>query len=258
MNTLRIGKKRFTGPSCWEEITPRHYLQLLNWRIRLGSNPAGKWTLLRLWYGIRYRHVWRLTDEQRMDLAALLDFVEERPERWMLPAISLRGKAYRGPGDGLEYLNFGEFMHGQAARDRFTSGGTMTDLAELLASLYQPRAFFWQASGENRRRLFDMRRHPDQIRVMAHAPESVSMGILLNFEGCLDRFPDQFPHLFSQHAESAGAGTWLDVGLSLARQTGALGTFAQIEQTNLFLVLTTLDALMKENEELSAKMKPHG
>lgn len=259
MNVIVIGRKKFTGPASWEEITPRHFLQLLNWRIRLGGDPAGRWALLQLWYGIRYAHTRLLDDVQREWLISHLDFLDQAPERWLLPKLKRKGKTYIGPGDGLEYLSFGEFMHAQAARDKYLSTRQTTDLAQLLASLYRPKAWlFWQARGEASRQVFDIRKHTRQVDLMAHFPESVALGTLFNYEGCLERFPAQFAYLFTQTGTSDEGGTWLDVGLSLARQTSALGTFAQLEQTNLFLVLTTLDALMKENAEMKKKLEEHG
>lgn len=255
MNVIVIGRNKFTGPKSWDDITPRHFLQLLNWRICLGGEPAGRWALLQLWYGIRYRHTRLLDDAQREWLISHLDFLDQAPERWILPKLKLKRRTYIGPGDGLEYLSFGEFMHAQAARDKYLSTGLTTDLAALMASLYRPKAFFWQKSGEANRQLFDMRTLTRQVSLLAHFPESVALGTLLNYEGCLERFPTQFEYLFNQSGQGDQGGTWLDVGLSLARQTSALGTFAQLEQTNLFLVLTTLDALMKENAELKAKLE---
>lgn len=248
MNVVQIGGKTFAGPASWDEITPRQFRQLLNWRVRLDNDPAGRWALLHLWYGIRYRLTRLLTDEQRVDLLALLDFLDERPERWLLPRLRVKTRTYVGPGDGLEYLTFGEFMYAQASRDRYQNDEQPADLAKLVASLYRPKARPWQPAGDADRQRFDRRQFDAQALRMARLPRPLQLGILMNYEGCLDRFPAQFPHLFA--GGDGGDSSWLDVGLSLARQTSALGTFAQLEQTDLFLVLTTLDAIMRENEQL--------
>ncbi|GAB2571757.1 hypothetical protein [Spirosoma areae] len=255
MNVIVIGLKKFTGPASWDEITPKQFLQFLNWQIRFGGDPSGRFALLQLWYGIRYTTFRLLDDEQRLDVLALLDFLDTLPERWLLPSLKLRARAYIGPGDGLDFLTFGEFMYAQAARDRYRETGTANYLADLAAALYRPKARFWQKSGEARRSLFDARTHAEQANRMAELPASVQQGILLNFEGCLAEFPAQFTHLFTRNPGGSEGGSWLDVGLSLARQTGALGTFADLEKTELFLVLTTLDALMNENAELKAKLE---
>ena len=258
MNVVVLGKRKFIGPSSWEEITPKHFLQLLNWRVQLGGEPAGRFVLLQLWYGIRYRDFRLLSDDDRVFLLSHLDFLDQRPERWMLPQLRVNTRLYVGPGDGLEQLTFAEFMYAQAARDRFMATGLISNLSDLAAALYRSKAIFWQKAGDAQRSLFDSRRYDLESRNMSRLPETVLQGILMNYEGCLDRFPEQFEYLFKSSSESESeGGTWLDVGLGLARQTGALGTFAELERSNLFLVLTMLDAIMKENAELKAKLDKH-
>ncbi|RYC69748.1 hypothetical protein [Spirosoma sordidisoli] len=258
MNVVVIGQHTFRGPASWDELTPRHFLQLLNWRVKLGGEPAGRWVLLQLWYGIRYRHTRLLDDDQRAWLISYLDFLDERPERWMLPCLRVRLRRYIGPGDGLQHLTFAEFMHAEAARKRYEADGQPADLAELVAALYRPKARFFETAGDGARTLFDRRTLDTQTADMATLPGAVQLGVLMNYMGCLDRFPDQFEYLFKPSDQGGQeGGSWLDVGISLARQTGALGTFAQLEQSNLYLVLTMLDALMKENEQLKAKLQ-HG
>lgn len=258
MNRVVIGRRKFSGPASWDEITPRRFLQFLNWRIRLGSDPSGKWALLQLWYRIRYRDLRLLDDAQRSEVLSLLGFLDERPERWILPKVMLNYRSYIGPGDGLDYLTFAEFMRAQAARDAFYATGMAIHLGELVAALYRPRAFFFQTAGEAKRQLFDIRSYDDQAQRMCKLPASMQQGILMNYEGCLDKFPAQFKYLFNAPEGGSEGGTWLDVGLSLARQTNALGTFVQLEQSNLFLVLSTLDALMKEQAEMEEKLKKNG
>lgn len=254
MNHVRIGTKPFTGPAGWDELRPRQYRQVMNWRVRLESDPAGRFALLRLFYGIGYRQLRLLTGEQRLALTDLLDFLDTRPDRWMLPRVRIGIGIYVGPGDGLELLSFAEFMRAEAARGRYLESEERTDLAALAAALYRPRALPGQAYTEGRRRPFDDRHYAAQCRRFERLPDAVLQGILFNYQGCLDPYPTQFTHLFGGAKNQAGNDdhTWLDVGLSLARQTSALGSFTQLEGQNLFIVLTTLEAMMKEAAELKA------
>lgn len=249
MNTVQIGKLTFSGPENWAELTTRQFMQYLNWRVRLGGTPAGRWALLRLWYGISLSVLRKLTDEQRTDLLALLDFIDTRPERWMLPRIRRGFESYVGPGDGLENLTYGEFMYAEASRLRYVDREQPGDLADLTAALYRPRARFWQKTGFGGRTLFDNRRLDEQAARLKRLPETILQGVLMNYVGCLERFPQEFSDLYAGSSGNASDGTWLDVGLSLARSTGALGSFHELERTNLYLVLTTLNALMKEAAE---------
>lgn len=255
MHVIHIGQGRFAGPASWDEITPRQFRQYLNW-LASGADIAGMFTLLQLWYGIRYRHSRLLDDDQRTDLLAVLDWITTPPSRWMLPRLRVGFDQIIGPGNDLEYLTFGEFMYAQAAFDRYLDDNDVTHLPELIAALYRYRARPWQIAGYAQRQPFDPRKHERTTRQMRSLPLAIQLGIVLNFQGCLETFPAQFPCLFSGKG-SAGDGsyTWLDVGLSLARQTSALGTFAQMESTNLFLVLTSLDAIMSEQKTMADRLK---
>lgn len=256
MNVIAIGANKFTGPSGWDELSTRQFLELMNWRTKLGSQPAGRWVLLQLWYGIRYRHVRALSDEQRVDLLALLDFVDSLPGRWMLPTLTVNGRCWIGPGEGLKDLTFGEFLYAQPARERYSEHGDPKELIKLATALYRPRALFFQARGDNHRQLFDAREYEAQCEQLSALPPSVLLGILLCYDACLSQFPAEHPNLYS--GSTGGGGSWLDVGLSLARQTPALGNFHELEKTNLYLVMTTLDAIIKENELLTKKLEANG
>lgn len=253
MNSVVIGLKPFSGPEGYHELTPEQYWQAMNWRVRLGSDPAGRFGLLHTWYKIRYRHLSRLDDEQRLALLSLLDFLDTRPERWMTPRVRVGAGLYVGPGDGLELLSFGEFIRAEAARTRYLNGEDRGDLAALAAALYRPRALPLQVYTEGGRRPFDDRHYQAQCQRFERLDDATLQGILFNYQGCLDTYPDQFKHLFSgKKSEQNDDHTWLDVGLSMARQTSALGNFTQLEAQNLYLVLTSLDAMMREAAELKA------
>ena len=257
MNVIAIGARKFCGPAGWDELTARQFVQLLNWRVKMGSDPAGRFVLLQLWYGIRYRHVRALSDDDRVDLLAVLDFIETLPERWMLPELTVNTRRWIGPGDGLANLTFGEFLRAQPARERLAETGGHKELVKLATALYRPRALFFQKRGDAHRQLFDQKDFESQCAQLSGLPESVLAGIVMNYDGCLAKFPEQYKNLYSG-TKSGSGGSWLDVGLSLARQTASLGNFYDLERSDLFLVLTTLDALIKENVELKAKLEANG
>ena len=90
--------------------------------------------------------------------------------------------------------------------------------------------------------------------VKKHWSPSVIAGTHYNYVGARTELIRLFPRIFTPASGEgdSSSNTWLDVGLSLARQTGALGTYAQLEQTNVYLVLTTLQALIEEADKLKA------
>ncbi|KAB7728132.1 hypothetical protein F5984_20515 [Rudanella paleaurantiibacter] len=224
----------FVGPSAWEEVKAPQYLQFL----RSLKVEGGEFALLQLWFGMRYRHMRWLDEEQRLALLALIDFTRERPNVWMVPRVRIGWRFYYGPGHRLEHLTFGEFMAAEAAR-------TAENRALLAAALYSDQT----------KRTFNPARIGSLERRMSREDETLLESVLVNYLGCLDYLASRFRHVFRPGDGSGGGGTWLDIGLNLARQTSALGSFQQLEQTNLYLALPVLESLLKEQDELEKRMK---
>ncbi|CCH01637.1 hypothetical protein FAES_3630 [Fibrella aestuarina BUZ 2] len=244
---------RYRGPSGWADLNPKQFLQFMAWQLKLDGAPAGKFALLQLWYKIPYLALRQLAPEQLASLCELLDWTLTLPDRWLLPRLVRGGRLWIGPGDGLRYLPFGAFMFAESALLAYTDEPQPKHLVDLAASLYAPRARFWQQKTEGGRLGFDRLRLPAHEAVMEQLPEAVLKGVYLCYVGARQPFPDQFTHLFKPPKPGGSGGestSWLDVGLNLASKTGALGTFAELEKQPTFLVLTMLDALIGENERL--------
>ena len=244
--------RRYRGPSAWADLTARQYHQYLNWQENLDGSMAGAFVLFMHWYGMSYAVLRLVTDEQRNTLVRLLAFTDTPPNVWLLPRLRVRGWLFLGPGNGLAHLPFGAFMFAETALLAYNHQPDRTYLVDLAASVYAPKAWFYEKKAEGGRVMVarqDLTTYANAIRTL---PDQTLRGIYLLYVGSRSAFPRQFPHLF-RAAEGGGAPTtWLDVGLSLARQTGALGTFDEISQQPVFLVLTMLNSMIAEAEKLNA------
>lgn len=242
---------RYRGPSAWAELSPKQFLQVIAWQLKLEGAPAGLFALLQLWYRIPYLVLRALDDEQRTRLLGLLDFLETLPDGWLLPRLRVGWQTRLGPGDKLRHLTFGAFMFAEAALQAGGANPQTDHLVDLAASIYAPRALPFGPLADGGRQPYDRQQLKAQIRWAAQLPHPVLMGVWQLYVGNRAHFPQVFPHLFRPATAGSGGGaTWLDVGLSLARQTGALGTFNELEKQPVYLALTMLDALIKEADEL--------
>lgn len=249
---VKLGKWTFKGPKSWEQLSPKQYLQWVRWHL-LGAPDNGLHVLLRLWFGIRYRHLRRLQGEQRIFLFdEVFAWLSQRPDQWMLPRLRVFLHRYRGPGNRLEHLSFGEFVYAESTRSGLDEQPTKAQLAELAAALYRP----YQPGAAGQRLGFNRASLDSQIKRFGWIPMETLEGIRINYFGCIDQLSPRFPFVYPK---SSGGGeepcSWLDVGLSLARQTGALGTFHQMEETNVYLVLSVLNDVLREQAELAALTK---
>lgn len=225
----------FLGPESWEEVTPRMYRQWL----RSLDQEGGEFALMQIWFGLRYIHMRWLDEEQRLALVNAIAFTNARPRKWMLPHLQnpLAGRLY-GPGSALEHLTFGEFMAAETARQQ-------EDTAMLGAVLYAPAG----------KRRFDPAAIERRLGRFTRQHKADLNSILINYLGCMDALAERFRFVFRPGNGEGAAGSWLDIGLSLARQTNALGTYTDLESTNIYLVLPVLDAILKEQAELEKKMR---
>jgi hypothetical protein len=228
--TLRSGEHRvFRGPGSWEELTPDQYRQWAR-AVQLGNGDADAYALLMVWYGLRFRTLWQLEAEQRLQLLAVLEFTQHRPTRWMIPIIHQEGIPFVGPGDRLGNLTFGQFMFAESARQQ-------ENYLELVWALYKPR---WRWAWTT----------------LKTVDSATLDAVRINYLGCIEQLASRFPRVFrpARKGENQTGGSWLDIGLSLARSTNALGTFQELEKANLYLVLPVLESLLQEQAEAEKKL----
>ena len=238
--------KTFTGPFAWPEVTPKQYLEWVRWQTTLQGDAAVRFFLLVHWYGVPRRLLEQMTDEHRERLARMLDWSLQVPDCWKLESLFVGANRYVGPGDRLKWLTFGEYMFADnAARRR--------DLPALAAALYRPIRRLYMTPTAYNRTPFHPATLERQTKAFARLPTEVLDGIFLNYLGATEHFASSFPHLCKPAPADSDAGSnWLEVGISLARQTSALGSFHEIERTNLFLVLRTLDSVLADQEKIEA------
>jgi|GEM_PF-6143704 len=225
MNEIEFGGKKFTGPDSWEKMKAAQYLQWVRWQLS-GAAHVGLYALLKLWFKLKSGDLRLLDDDQRATLVdTVFAFMSERPTHWMLPRVNILLREYRGPGDRLQYLTFGEYMFAESVRKSIDGMPTHEQMAELAASIYRP----YDSKREGKRAAFDAATYDDQIRRFERLSKEVLHGILINYYGCQDQLVTRFEHLYKgSSSESGSGGTWLDVGLNLARQTTALGSFHEL------------------------------
>ncbi|MEZ0485441.1 hypothetical protein [Fibrella aquatica] len=238
--------RHYTLPACWEDLTPKQWGQVERVLHRQTEHYA--YALLMLWSGLTLSHLEALTTDQKLHLLELLRWLDTPPTKWMRGRVRVRFRRFWGPGDGLENLTFGGFLFAEAALSEYT-GGNPESLYDLVAAVDVSRSWKFSFDGPPD---FNSKLLPKIAGlVKKHWAGSMIAGTHYNYVGARTELIRLFPRIFTPSEAGSGSSTWLDVGLSLARQTGALGTYAQLEQTNVYLVLTTLQALIEEADKLN-------
>lgn len=282
MNQLELtinGKRyRYCGPSTYAELSPRQAVGLARLRTNLRNEPGMQIAALKLIYGIGRRQLRWLFDEpylryhglegEELTLtlaqgAALLQTINwvydpDTTARTLIPSFRLFDyrfgsvrvllsrllylRRYKGPTDGLGSLTFGEFMWADAA---YRSGNH----ARLVAILYRPWGEGWDA---------------DRVEARAERFRSLDSGlvaaIVRQYEDALRYLARVFPAVFPRtdpggpkaKASKSAASGWLDVSIAMAKMD--VTKIGDIERTNLYLALRTLNQQIRQAEELEASL----
>lgn len=276
MELLNINYKdqllTFRGPSSWNELTPKEYLTALRFLWNYSGQLAYGLVLLATLYKVPLQIIDTLDEEETAIELERLRFLfgnelnkwilkklgpDSYKKKWFLPYSFAR--KYHGPDDQLSSLTFAEFMHAENYFSKYDLTKNEQFLNGLIAILYRPKASKQQflVSGDHRT-AFNPNDVAKRSNKLSRLENDVKQAILFNYAAVRLHFASLFPNVFETPDQDQSqatkenreqTGSWLDIGLSLARKERALGDFKDLEKTNVYLVLKVLDSVIKEYKE---------
>lgn len=285
---------RFSGPSGWDELSPRQAVVLMRFRERINGDLTLLFPVLELLYGLKLSQQRWLFDERflvKKGLSgperqhalgcgqALIDTLEwvglsEPGDCFLVPSFrlldfqygsarvllgrSLHQAYYHGPLAGLASSSFGEFMHAENAYKA-------NNLALLAAILYRPvRADAAGLSKDaDRRQEFSADQVDDRAELFTQIDPALAQLIAHQFAASKQTLLRIFPRVFSQPADEEQtkqkkpASTSPAGWLDVAIGLAKLDVtkIALIEQTNLYLALKVLDEQIRQADEMEQQME---
>ena len=262
--TKRKPALTFKGPSDWDELDSTFFLSVMRARLKVEDHFQQAMALITVLFRVPEWYIKQLTHAQAIQLASCMNFVfdpEVKIEKWMIRKIfpNARFTLY-GPGDTLENITFGELMYADMHFRRYQDTKNEDNLNKLIAVLYCRRSSDEEFKAHGDLRTAFNKVHLDaDAEYCASAKEEVKQGILVNYIGCRSIMTGLFKNVFplinndadpEQTDAPQKQASWLDVAIQLARKEHALGTIAEVEKHNAYLVLKVLDKVIQENEEL--------
>ncbi len=253
MLTLRIidlKKKvhKYTGPSSWEEITPK---QLRIWAkvclLRAGVNDAFK-AITYIFFGIKADLFEQLDDAQHDQIHSKISFLKKNQcYFWIIPSFKFWFKKYYGPANRLSNLKVKEFRVTELYYQLFIKQKNPKYLDYLIATLYRPKR-----SGviDN-----DIRVDYNEYQTIKRAkffkwlPASLKYAILFNYEGCRFYIQDhpKFRKLYKK-VEGGKKEALFDYDVMIQGIAGGIfGTYQETAETNLY---TFLERVVKQIEDV--------
>jgi hypothetical protein len=276
-------EKTWQIPSRFADLTPHQYIRAVAILEKAEAEPQAHWMLLPALTPIPMDEIDRLPDGLRVQLLTQFSFLEdatELPYQCLIPRFQLRDylcRSYKyhprrflrdfsatlhGPGDGLKFLSFAEFMAAELAYEQAQQAGIKTlagqeKLNQLCGILYR-KVDPARQQHEDPRRPFNeslIHYHGTFFRLVEPA---VKRAILLNYYGAKSYLPKIYKQVFPasvQATETAKrqpqALTWLNTAIALAARD--LSKVQDIKNATLHLVLKVLDDTIAHNQELKAE-----
>jgi hypothetical protein len=288
MNTLELYIKgklhRFSGPSCWSELSDQQAVSLMRLRAQVQKKPETLFVAIKLLYGMNHRQQQWLFDEQflrrkkldedsvlltlemgqqlldSLDWIGLDDSSASFPTSFRLydyqfgtPLVWLKRllhkQRYAGPMAALSSCTFEEFMFADKA---FREG----KLALVAAILYRPV----QVDTPHNPQPLDRDGIEARARLFARLDTALLERIAFAYGSTLLLLQRSFGLVFPQKTESDTAakkskktGNWLDVAIGMAKLD--VTKVALVEKTNLYLALKVLNEQLWQAEEMERQLE---
>ena len=291
MNTITLQhpdgtEQTFQAPSEFRELSAAEFVGAVATLRLAETQPEAQWQLLLLLLKIPAKLIDQLDEVQRVQLLATLNFLSDPaklPYQWLIPRLSAEefrhqvfGTAltapaaeYRqvlhGPGDGLKFLTFGEFMHVEQRYELYLKlpynlPGPQTKekaLGELCGILHR-EAHPARHEHDDPRLPFEKSLIGAYGKPFRLVSEACKQALLLNYHGAKAQFPRLYKHVFpaklqeneGQKKKKPGsqALTWLNTAVQMSQRD--VTKIATIEASPLHLVLKVLDDTIAADKEL--------
>ncbi|GAB3958154.1 hypothetical protein GCM10028805_51930 [Spirosoma harenae] len=290
--TIKTGQARhhhwrFSGPSAWEELTPRQAIALIRFRERVNDSLEILFVVLQLLYKMTPTQQRWLFDEaflvrkgidtpvrhQALRFGqALIDTLDwigvtTPGPMFLVPSFRLYdfqyGSArvllrrtlfptlYYAPAESLSNLTFGEFIYSENAYNA-------KNWPELAAILYRPGKGLF-TKGIDPREAFDEDKVDGRAERFAELDPALLTLIVHHYEASRQVLQQYFEHVFSVGDEPQTTSTptgkkasWLNVAISLAKLD--VTKVEEIKTANLYLALQVLDEQIRQADELEAEL----
>lgn len=174
-----------------------------------------------------FRLFWKMNKYQRADLAAAYSWLygEYCSGKVIITSFKHKGRTYYGPSDNLSNVLVEEWMNADPAARNYQASKDEKFLSALIAHLYRPKAKHPHVSDQ--RELYDENTCNDRISTMSKIPQSIRMGILLNYAAIRQQMAKDFPEVFS----GGGSGKNFGIPGMIHDMAGPeLGTITEIQK----------------------------
>lgn len=181
----------------------------------------------------------------------------------LIPEIHVSGHTFLGPESGLTNVLFKEYIRAETFFSEFLSKNDKSKADSLIATLYRPKDENYNpealdCSGDPREPLNDYL-IDKRAKIISKLDDDIRQAILLWYEGCKFFLTQKYPYVFEEgettsKKETASAFEGFMRLVATLSNNDATRSEAWLE-TNLHMVLLSMDNMRKQQIELEEKYK---
>lgn len=279
-------EKTFQVPTEFHELTQDQYLGAVAIMNNVGERPELQWALIPLIMKIPMEDLRTLNEVQRVQLLSHLEFLfdpDKLPYQCMVKSFStlqykmpfLSNKVTRafsailyGPGDGLSYLSFAEFMAAEQRLEVYHKNPlkNIESLNEFCGILYR-KASKQRMKEDDKREGFREGQITANGLIFDKVTADMKSAILLNYQGAKALFPKLYKNLFPSHLQENGTEeptdqpkpkksnslTWLNILFDMSNLD--VEKIEANERAKLHKALKIIDETMVRNQKMRDEAK---
>lgn len=250
MKIIQIGKKYYSFPEIWNELTGQQLVQVLQ---IIDSKYSDEKKRLRLVQRLAGLNNWRFLFANVDELAEYFYLIQFLMEGNTLTKNLLRDyKGFHGPADSLSNLVVKEYIYAESYYLAYKEQGSILDIDNLVAVLYRP-------GKEN----YNRKLNPDgDVRTafnehlighygakIHHWPLEVKQAILHWFEGCRLKMIEDYSDVFSGEGGVPAKRGLLSIAVSMAEAT-TFGSFQDVEVLNLHTFMIGMSEAVEKSRQI--------
>lgn len=251
MNRIKIGKKRFSAPGEWNELSKK---QLFIWsgiiRQKISIDFALKSAVI-LFYKISMPLFNRLTEAQQAQLKQTLGFLTEGNHltKNVIGSFRLFFTRYYGPANRLSNITVIEYRRTEMYYQLYHRTGDIRFLNLLCATLFRPKGK-GRVDEDVRNPVLEMGVNR-RARLFKWLHPNLRHSILLFYEGCRNYIHSNHRTIFKTGAEGKQNNGLFDFEEIIIAVSGEkFGSFKETGETNIYRFFKHLEGRMKEAERL--------
>jgi len=265
MTIIELNKKLYTIPTCWNELTRKQLLSVMeSLFVKAFDINQGRLQLLKILTGMSWWQFFRTSTAQLQEFFYLTDFIiSDRTNLTRQILEEYRG--LYGPASDFDNLLMSElalcdnlFMRWSEERDKTEY------LDELISMLYRPvrKGTLLKRYDKKINPEGDVREEFNQNKcfyrarkIVKHWPLSVKLAIATWYDGCRWQMVDENEEVFGGSGNSDVSKYGLvSVMLSVA-ETGTFGDFNKVEKQFVKTVMMQLNDSIARAREMEKQMK---